>query len=231
MQIDIACNYCQLHDFEVVGEYRDEAISGARADNRPGLQEALSAVKQAKGTLVVYALSRFARSTRDAIDLAAALEKAGCDLVSLSEQIDTTTPMGRFTFTVLAALDQLERERTSERTSELMRAMQDNGRRMTHPNKSPYGWMPNPDDRAMIIEHPEEQLAIEDVKRLYRDGDHCTVASQGGSCCTSGNPYNTTRISFRKIAREMELRGHPCRGKRWCHSTVQNILRRAKLLE
>ena len=54
------------------------------------------------GVLVVYSLSRLARSTRDAIEITERLEQSGADLVSITERIDTTTGIGRFFFTAIA---------------------------------------------------------------------------------------------------------------------------------
>src|SRR5690349_10651862 len=72
--------------------FSDAGISGKRAANRPGLQSALRQVCAARGNvLVVYSLSRLARSTKDAISIAERLDKAGADLVSLTERIDTTS--------------------------------------------------------------------------------------------------------------------------------------------
>jgi DNA invertase Pin-like site-specific DNA recombinase len=75
--------------------YADEGLSGKRADNRPGLQGAIAHACETHGVLVVYSLSRLARSTRDAIDIAERLAKCKADLVSITEKIDTTTSMGR----------------------------------------------------------------------------------------------------------------------------------------
>jgi len=95
--------------------FRDEGLSGKRADNRPGLQAALDAV--AKGdALVVYSLSRLARSTRDTLDMSEALQKKGADLVSLSEKIDTTSAAGKMVFRMLAVLAEFERDQVSDRT-------------------------------------------------------------------------------------------------------------------
>lgn len=55
----------------------DAGLSGKRADNRPALQAALDAVCQARGVLVVYALARLARSTKDTIAIAERLDRAG----------------------------------------------------------------------------------------------------------------------------------------------------------
>ena len=89
---------------ELTAVYTDAGLSGGRADNRPGLQAALDAACTAKAALVVYSLSRLARSTRDAITISERLDQAGADLVSLSEKIDTTTAAGKMVFRMLAVL-------------------------------------------------------------------------------------------------------------------------------
>ena len=86
--------WASLNDAALVGEYADEGLSGKRAD-RPGLMAAIAAAKREKAALVVYSLSRLSRSTLDTLQLTADLERAGCDLVSLSEKLDTSTPAGR----------------------------------------------------------------------------------------------------------------------------------------
>ena len=75
-----------------------DQVSGAKTD-RPGLQEALQSVSKGDA-LVVYSLSRLARSTRDTLDIADLLTRKGADLVSISEKIDTTTAAGKMVFLV-----------------------------------------------------------------------------------------------------------------------------------
>jgi DNA invertase Pin-like site-specific DNA recombinase len=94
---------------------RDEGLSGKRADNRPGLQEALDAVDRGDA-LIVYSLSRLSRSTKDTLALADTLSKKDADLVSLSEKIDTTTATGKMVFRMLAGLSEFERDQVSDRT-------------------------------------------------------------------------------------------------------------------
>ena len=79
----------------------DRGLSGGRCDNRPALKEALKAVCRGD-SLVVYSLSRLARSTRDTLMIAETLERKGADLVSLSERIDTTSSTGKMVFRMLA---------------------------------------------------------------------------------------------------------------------------------
>lgn len=106
--------WATAHDAESVHVYRDEGISGGRTD-RPGLAAALAEARDGDA-LVVYSLSRLSRSTKHLLAVADELRERGVDLVSMSESIDTTSAMGAFTFTLFAALGELEREQARERT-------------------------------------------------------------------------------------------------------------------
>ena len=97
-----------------VSIFRDEGISGKRADNRPGLQAALEAVGKGDA-LVCYSMSRLSRSIRDTLNLSEYLRKRGADLVSLSENIDTTSAAGKMVFRMLAVFAEYEREVIGER--------------------------------------------------------------------------------------------------------------------
>src|SRR5688572_19829638 len=123
--------YCELHGLELLETFADEGISGKRADNRPGLRSALELVCKQRGVLVVYSLSRLARSTRDCIHLAERLEKCGADVASITEKLDTTSSMGRFFFTLMAALGQLERDQVAERTVAAMAHLRRQQRRIS----------------------------------------------------------------------------------------------------
>ena len=108
--------WCDANGYALIYIYVDAGLSGSRSDNRPGLQRALEAACRPNTALVVYSLSRLARSTKDAILLSERLAKGGADLVSLSERIDTTTAAGKMVFRMLAVLSEFERDLLSERT-------------------------------------------------------------------------------------------------------------------
>lgn len=87
--------WADAHGGELAGMFVDAGVSGKRADNRAELQKSLALACRTRSVLVVYSLSRLARSTRDAIAIAERLGKARANLVSLTEAIDTTTAAGK----------------------------------------------------------------------------------------------------------------------------------------
>lgn len=201
-QTERARAYCTACAYTVAAEYQDAAISGKRAENRPGLQAALIDVCRLKGVLVVYSLSRLARSTKDAIEIADRLEKCGAELASLKEKIDTTSPSGRLFYTIISAVNEFERANGAERTSDIMRRHQASGRRMS--DREPYGWRRKTDDPALLELEPAEQTVIQLIKGK---------AVQG--------------VGLRAICRWLQSENITCRGAdRWHHTTVAQILRR-----
>jgi len=107
--------WCELNDCELVAIYEDAGISGKTIEKRPQLQTALAEIKKGMA-LVVYSLSRMSRTTNHCIAIADELKAKGSDLVSITEKLDTSSAMGEFFFTVMAALGQMERKVTGERT-------------------------------------------------------------------------------------------------------------------
>ncbi len=79
-------------------------------------------------TLVVWKLDRLGRSVKNLVDLVTDLEARGIGFKSLTDQIDTTTPSGRFFFHVMASLAQMERELIAERTRAGLEAARQQGR-------------------------------------------------------------------------------------------------------
>ena len=79
-------------------------------------------------TIVVESLSRLGRSTKDLIELVDLFEKKQVHLVSLKEQVDTSTPAGKLLFTLMSAIAQFERDVIAERTREGLNAARARGR-------------------------------------------------------------------------------------------------------
>ena len=104
-----------LRELDVDEIFIDKA-SGKNAD-RPELTRMMNYVRRGD-TVIVESISRFARNTRDLLDLVERLTEKQVEFVSRKEAIDTTTPTGKFMLTVFAAVAELEREYILQRQRE-----------------------------------------------------------------------------------------------------------------
>jgi DNA invertase Pin-like site-specific DNA recombinase len=104
-----------LTDLGVDELFIDKA-SGKNTD-RPELKRLLTYVRQGD-TVIVESISRFARNTRDLLDLVEQLAAKQVEFISKKEAIDTTTPTGKFMLTIFGAVAELEREYILQRQQE-----------------------------------------------------------------------------------------------------------------
>ncbi|NLD49108.1 MAG: recombinase family protein [Clostridiaceae bacterium] len=109
-----------------VDEIYEEKVTGTR-QNRQQLTELLGKLRSGD-TLVIWKLDRLGRTVRQLLALAEDFEKKGIYLVSLREQFDTSTPMGKFCFVMFCAMAQMERDVNSERTKAGIEAAKKRGR-------------------------------------------------------------------------------------------------------
>ncbi len=106
--------YAQARGFEISSEYVD--ICSGRKDSRPELARLMAdAHRRRLDAVAVWKFDRFARSTRHLVTALEQFNALGVDFISLSESIDTSTPMGKMVFTVLAAVAELELSLIRER--------------------------------------------------------------------------------------------------------------------
>ncbi|WP_306278109.1 recombinase family protein [Terribacillus halophilus] len=85
--------------------------------NRPQLQEMLSFIREGD-ILIIESISRLARNTKDFLEIVNDLTERGIEVVSLKENIDTSTPQGKFICTIFGALYELERDSIRQRQLE-----------------------------------------------------------------------------------------------------------------
>ena len=192
--------WCIANGYQVKAVFVDAGVSGKRADNRPELQKALAACSKGDA-LVVYSLSRLARSTVDTISISEDLSKKKADLVSLQEKLDTTTAAGKMMFQMLAVLAEFERNLVSERTSMALQHKKSKSERV---GQIPYG-STLADNGVKLINDDYQQDVITFIKDCRHKG-----------------------LSIRATTAELIHKGYQPQGKKWYPTTVVRILQNSK---
>ena len=141
-----------------VDKIYNEKMTGTKRD-RPELEKMLERMTEGD-TVVIESLSRLGRSTKDLIELVELFEKRGVHLVSLKEQIDTTTSTGKLLFTLMSAIAQFERDVIADRTREGLKAARARGH---------FGGRPRFDDekvRQAIKLYNTKEYSLKEIEEL-----------------------------------------------------------------
>jgi DNA invertase Pin-like site-specific DNA recombinase len=126
MQKDDLPAYAAFRKWEVAGVYSD-TISGSK-DKRPALDRLMADVSKGLFDVVlVFRFDRFARSTRFLLEALELFQSLGVDFVSLHENVDTGTSMGKAMFVIISAISELERNTIKERCDAGRRAAKRRG--------------------------------------------------------------------------------------------------------
>ena len=128
--------YCERRGWEIGGEYVDTGVSGSR-ERRPKLDRLMAdAHRRRFDAVVVWKFDRFARSVSHLLRALETFKALGIEFVSLSEQMDTSTPTGKMVFTVLGAVAELERSLIAERVRAGLRNARAKGKKLGRPRKA-----------------------------------------------------------------------------------------------
>jgi DNA invertase Pin-like site-specific DNA recombinase len=149
MQIRELKEYCRNRGWKIAGEFVDSGISGA-TDSRPQLNRLMADANRRRfDAVVVWKFDRFARSVSHLLRSLETFSALGIEFVSLSEQLDSSTPTGKMVFTILGSVAELERSLIGERVKAGLRNARAKGKRLGRP--------------------PLKELSVEEVQRLRRD--------------------------------------------------------------
>jgi DNA invertase Pin-like site-specific DNA recombinase len=194
--------YCKLYDIELVA-ILEGAGESAKTLDRPALQEALGMLDSGEADgLVVASLDRLSRSVKDWNCLIEDYfgERAGKQLFSVSDSVDTRTAAGRMVLNMLMTVYQWQRENIAEKTKEVLRHKIRNGERV---GRVRYGYSLNAEGR--LVENPAEQAAIL-LMRAMRDAG----------------------ATYRRICERLDEGEYPTQeGRPWVPMTVKRILERS----
>jgi DNA invertase Pin-like site-specific DNA recombinase len=137
-----------------------DKVSG-KNKQRPELNKMLEYVREGD-VVYIESISRLARSTKDLLALVKQLEDKRVDLISLKENIDTTTPQGRFVLTIFGALFELERENILQRQKEGIAVAKAKGKEFGRPKiEQPKNW-----NEVIALWRKGEITAVEAMKKL-----------------------------------------------------------------
>jgi site-specific DNA recombinase len=154
----------QAHEgWRAIPERFDDGGHSGGTLERPALQQLLAAVRERRvDVIVIYKIDRLTRSLMDFAKLAELFEKEGISFVSVTQQFNTTTSMGRLMLNVLLSFAQFEREITGERIRDKIAASKKKG--MWMGGTPPIGY--RVENRTLVVE-PEDAETVRAIFRLY----------------------------------------------------------------
>lgn len=156
--------YAELYDLNLVEVVVDAGVS-AKTLERPGLQTVLSALNEGRAEGVLIAkLDRLSRNVKDMAALIEGYFSGKFSLLSVGDQIDTSTAAGRLVINVLMSVATWEREAIGERTSAALRHLIANG---GHVGGVPLG---SRVENGKLVENPEEALTLARIAELRAEG-------------------------------------------------------------
>jgi site-specific DNA recombinase len=182
-------------------EIVDEGVSG-KSTKREGYIRVMEMVKNKEcDGVVVYSLSRFSRCVVDTLSSIQLMNDNGITFHSLSENIDTSSPNGRFFLTILSSLSQLEREITSVRVKDTLQGLKETNKPYSN---DLYGF--DKVDGDLVI-NSEEQKMLRKIVKLDRLG-----------------------YSITEIVKFVNDKGYKTKrgGKRFYYNTIDYILKNKK---
>jgi site-specific DNA recombinase len=199
-QLEKIKQYCKLQDIELIDTYIDLDYSG-RSSNRPAFQKLFQNIKRDNldaDYLMVYKLDRFARSVTDFHNYMKVLDRHEVNFVSITQQFDTSTPIGRLIRNILVDFAQFESEMTSERVKDNLLRNAANGQ--WNGGTTPYGYRLT--DEGLEINEKEAEI----IKQFYS-----WYLEPGGSLNQIAQRVNKAKIKSSN-------------GKTWAPSRIGEVL-------
>lgn len=172
-QVAQCWDYCRRRNWIVRYVFIDECHSGGTVE-RPKFQLMLDKAKNGEINVIVFwKLDRFCRSLVDLVNIERMLRSWGVGLCSVTELIDTTTPVGRFNFRNIASVAELERELIGERARLGLHAL---ARELKWPNPYPPLGYDKAEDGRLVVNAQEADLIRSIFKSYIEEKSMAQVA-------------------------------------------------------
>jgi len=184
---------CVAQGHSLLKVYKD--VGSGKNTNRPQLQLLLLEISPGE-TIAILDLSRLSRSAKDTLNIVDEFDKRGIGIISVTENIDTTSPQGRFMMTLVSALNQMERENTAKKVSETMQVLSTQGKLR---GKPPFGWKFFGKDRD-FEPVPNQQLVLSKIISLHSSLFSMNkiafiLNSNGDNLCLSDNKKSPSKLN------------------------------------
>lgn len=191
--------WCVSQGHDLVDIYEDYK-SGSSIKNRTAFNAAIQATKKDM-YFVVIKLDRFSRSLADTVNVAKRLKNRGATLVSITENFDTCSPIGKVIFAMLASFAEFERDMIVKRTQDALTYKKEKGERL---GTIPFGYTVDDDGKTLIRDEGEQGI-IATIHILRRDG-----------------------LSMQKIANQLNTDGLlTSKGREWKYQYIYNVLKKS----
>ena len=195
--------YCKLHEYKIVGEYVDAGVSGAKF-NRPALDRLKDDVEKID-IVLIYKLDRLSRSIKDTMLLIEDFFKPNkIDLISLSENFDTTQAIGMATVGMLSTFAQLERDTIKQR---MMAGKVQSVKNGNYINNAPFGYVKKD---GKLVKDEKTKECVEYIFERLLDGDSTTrianLLEENGFASLRKGLWHF--MSINRIARNDVYAGH-----------------------
>ncbi len=166
-QKKLITDFCKNHDIKLDKIIVDEGISGSgdKTDKRDGYNSVMSMIDNGEvNTLVVISISRWGRNLGEIYKSVQMMEQKNVKFLSIKENIDTSSPYGRFTINLLSSLYEMELELIRDRTKDTLKVKKQNGKVYS---PTPFGFDRVGND---LVENKKEKRLLRKMLKLKNGG-------------------------------------------------------------